>query len=125
MWGWDIREKEKEGGLERKEAWQEDRKEGGEEEGLAGEEGIVEGQVASHPRTAACPHTSPLPCGQSRFWPWNPASPERRGGGPDPQLSLEHLKTWSANRLSSQAGTFAGQGTGREPGQMQAHRMTS
>lgn len=39
-------------------------------------EGVAEGHAASHPHTAACPHTSPLPCGQSEFWPRTPASPE-------------------------------------------------
>lgn len=60
---------------------------------------------------------------------WVPASdpcqPRVKGRGPDPQLALQHLLTWSANRLSSQAGTPAAHGTGRRPGQTQAQRMTS
>lgn len=75
---------------------------------------------------------SPTDCNLPQTYPlrseWilalDPCQPRVKGRGPDPQLTPQHLITWSANRLSSQAGASAARGTGRRPGHMQIH-MTS
>lgn len=57
-------------------------------------------------QTTACHQTSPLLHSQW-FWPSNPHQLRVKERSPDPQLTAEHLMTWSANPMPSQAGTCA------------------